>query len=222
MNDSFPRAHRSGALALLLVSCGGGSPTQPPAPPPTTLPAAQPSPSPSPSPSASPAAAGCPFAPGPVTRLAIAPRALQSNGANAPMRTRLVAPGEELLCLESEKSHRIDFNLNQRNELGQECCWVDSPGYRIRGDTAHIVTGSGAIDDNGFIFRVRVEPRGQNEATFGVEATLDGVPSHPWLSGGQYPLEPLRVITLPGDEIARLCPCIYLGNGGYEGGSCQR
>ena len=154
-------------------------------------------------------------------RLAIAPRALQTNGAPAPMRTRFVGPGEELLCLDSEKSHRLDFNLNQRNAQGQECCWVDTPGYRVRGDMSHIVTSSGAIDDNGFIFRVRVEPRGQ-EATFGVEAALDGVFSYPWLSGGQYPREPLRVITLPGELIEGFCPCIYLGNGGYEGGSCLR
>jgi hypothetical protein len=68
---------------------------------------------------------------------------------------------------------------------------------------------------------VRVEPNG-NQAGFGVEAELDGVFSYPWLSGGQYPREPLRVITLPADEIESYCPCIYLGNGGYEGGSCLR
>jgi hypothetical protein len=83
------------------------------------------------------------------------------------------------------------------------------------------VASSGPIDDNGFIFRVRVEPRGE-EATFGVEAQLDGVFSYPWQSGAQYPREPLRVITLAGDDIPGLCPCIYLGNGGYEGGSCLR
>ena len=209
--------------ALLVPSCGGGPPTAPPTP--STTVAAQPSPTPSPSPSPSPAAASCPwgsFAPGPVTRLAISPRALQSNGVNTPMRTRVVGPGEELLCLESEKSHRIDFNLNQRNAEGQECCWVDPPRYRIRGDTDRIVQDFLPIDDNSFILRVRVEPRGINEATFGVEAQLDGVFSHPWTSGANYPIEPLRVITLPGDSIARLCPCIWIGNGGYEGGSCQR
>ena len=208
--------------AALGPSCGGSSPTQPPPVPSTTV-AAQPSPSPSPA--ASPAASGCPwgpFAPGPVTRLAISPRALESNGARAPMRTWLVGPGEELLCLESEKSHRIDFNLNQRNALGQESCWVDRPGYRIRADTDRIVTDSGPIDDNGFILRVRVDPRGINEATFGVEAQLDGVFSHPWTSGGDYPIEPLRVITLPGEEIARVCKCVWIGNGGYEPGSCER
>ena len=83
------------------------------------------------------------------------------------------------------------------------------------------MASSGPIDDNGFIFRVRVEPRGE-EATFGVEAQLDGVFSYPWQSGAQYPREPLRVITLAGDDIPGLCPCIYLGNGGYEGGSCLR
>jgi hypothetical protein len=222
MNDLFPRASRLAALASLLSACGGSSPTEAPPPPPATTLAPQPSPTPSPVPSASPEAAGCPFAPGPVARLAIAPRALQSNGAPAQMRTRLVAPGEELLCLDSSKSHRIDFNLNQRNAQGQECCWVEEPRYRIRADTARIVTGSTPIDDNAFIFRVRVEPRGVNEATFGVEADLDGVLSHPWASGGQYPREPLRVITLPGEDIGRLCPCIYLTDGAYEGGSCIR
>jgi len=165
--------------------------------------------------------ATCPFAPGPVTRLAVAPRALQTNGVSAPMRTRLVGPGEELLCLEYEKSHRLEFNINQRNALGQESCWEGFPSYRIRGDTEHIVTGSGQIDDNGFILRVRVEPRGL-EASFGVEAELDGIFSHPWLSGGQYPREPLRVITVAAAEIGFMCPCVYLGNGGYEGGSCIR
>src|SRR5688500_12403137 len=181
-----PRAAlRCAAMAFVCCACGGSSPTQPPpAPSPSPPPAAQPSPSPIPSP-----ASACPFgpfAPGPVTRLAIAPRPLQSNGAPAQMRTRFVGPGEELLCLASEKSHRLDFNLKQRNALGQESCWVDTPSYRVRGDTSHIGASSGPIDDNGFIFRVRVEPRGE-EATFGVEAQLDGIFSHPWLSGGQYP-----------------------------------
>jgi len=209
-------------IAAALPSCGGSSPTQPPPVPSTTV-AAQPSPSPSPS--ASPAASSCPwgpFAPGPVTRLAISPRALESDGARAPMRTRLVGPGEELLCLDSDKSHRIDFNLNQRNEFGQESCWVDPPRYRIRGDTDRIVADWLPVDDNSFILRVWVEPHGINEATFGVEAQLDGVFAHPWTSGGGYPIEPLRVITLPGDEIARLCKCVWIGNGGYEPGSCQR
>jgi hypothetical protein len=214
-------AIRCAAIAVLCASCGGSSPTQPPAgPSPSPSPAAQPSPVPSPSPAVTACSKGS-FAPGPVTRLAVAPRALQSNGVSAPMRTRYVGPGEELLCLESEKSHRLDFNLNQRNALGQESCWEGFPSYRIRGDTEHMVTGTTPIDDNGFVFRVRVEPN-KNVASFGVEAELDGVFSHPWLSGGQYPREPLRVITLPGEEIGSFCPCIYLGNGGYEGGSCVR
>jgi hypothetical protein len=176
----IPAAAIGCAMAALLSSCGGSSPTQPaPAPSPSPTPAAQPSPSPS-----GPSSTGCTFAPGPVTRLAIAPRALQTNGVSAPMRTRLVGPGEEVLCLAYEKSHRLDFNLNQRNALGQESCWEGFPSYRIRGDTEHMVTGTSPIDDNGFIFRVRVEPREQ-EASFGVEA-------------------------------------VYLGNGGYEGGSCLR
>lgn len=168
-----------------------------------------------------PAGSACTFAPGPVTRLAIAPRALSTNGVAAPMRTRLIGPGEEVLCLASEKSHRLDFNLNQRNAQGQESCWEGFPSYRVRGDTQHMVVSTSTIDDNGFIFRARVEPNFQ-EASFGVEAELDGVFSYPWLSGGQYPREPLRVITLPGDDIPAFCPCIYLGNGGYEGGSCSR
>lgn len=59
-------------------------------------------------------------------------------------------------------------------------------------------------------------------AGFGVEAELDGVLSHPWTSGGGYPREPLRVITLPSDEIEDFCRCIYIGNGGYAPGSCPR
>ena len=194
MSRTFLAASGCAALAVLLA-CDSGSPTQPPPPPVTTL-----APQPLPSPSPSPGAAGCPFAPGPVTRLAISPRALQTNGRAAPMRTRLVGPGEEVLCLESDRSHRLDFNLNQRNALGQESCWEGTPGYRIRGDTERMVESTDVIDDNGFVFRVRVEPN-FNVASFGVEAELDGVFSHPWTSGGVYPREPLRVITLPSDEI---------------------
>jgi hypothetical protein len=217
MLQSPARAIGSGTLVFLMACAGGGSPTTP-APSPSPSAAALPSPSPSP---AAPAGSACTFAPGPVTRLAIAPRALQTNGVAAPMHTKLIGPGEEVLCLDSEKNHRLDFNLNQRNAQGQESCWEGFPSYRIRGDTSHITSGAGPIDDNGFIFRVRVDARGE-EATFGVEAELDGIFSYPWLSGGQYPREPLRVITLGGADIPSFCPCIYLGNGGYEGGSCQR
>lgn len=206
------------AISVLFSACESSSLMQPPIPPATTL---APQPSPSPGAVPPPGAATCTFAPGPVTRLSISPRALATNGASAPMRTRLVGPGEEVLCLDSKKSHRIDFNLNQRNSFGQESCWEGFPSYRIRGDTERMVTGTGPIDDNGFIFRVRVEPN-ENVASFGVEAELDGVPSHPWTSGGAYPREPLRVITLPGDEIEDACPCIWIGNGGYAPGSCTR
>lgn len=217
MSQPFRHVTQSIVLAVLMSSCRGGSPTQPPPASNSPTPATPP---PS-SPSASPGSASCPFAPGPVQRLALAPRALTSNGVPAQMRTRVVGPGEEVLCLDQDKSHRLDFNLNQRNAQGQECCWVDDPRYRVRGDADHIVESAGPIDDNSFIFRVRVEPRG-HEASFGVEAELDGVFSYPWQSGAQYPREPLRVITLAGDDIPAFCPCVYLGNGGYEGGSCVR
>jgi len=211
-------ALRSAAIAVLFCSCGGSSPTQPPpAPSPSPPPVAQPSPSPS----VPPSAADCPFAPGPVARLALSPRALMSNDAIAPMRVRVVSPSEEVLCLDKDKSHRLDFNLNQKNEAGQECCWVDGPRYRIRQDLVRMVADFGAIDANGFILRVRVEPRGE-ESSFGVEARLDGVFNYPWESGGRYRQEPLRVITLPGEDIPALCPCMYFGNGRYEGGSCVR
>lgn len=209
---------RCAAIALLCGSCAGSSPTQPPpAPSPSPTPVAQPSPSPSPPPEA----ASCPFAPGPVARLALSPRALLSNDVITPMRVRVVSPSEEVLCLDKDKSHRLDFNLNQKNEAGQECCWVDGPRYRIRQDLVGMVADFGAIDANGFILRVRVEPKGQ-ESSFGVEARLDGVFNYPWESGGRYRQEPLRVITLPGQDIPVLCPCIYFGNGRYEGGNCVR
>lgn len=209
-------ALRSAAIAVLFCSCGGSPPTQPPAAPPPS-PVAQPSPSPS----LPPVSADCPFAPGPVARLALSPRALLSNDVITPMRVRVISPSEEVLCLDKDKSHRLDFNLNQKNEAGQECCWVDGPRYRIRQDPLHMVTDFGAIDANGFILRVRVEPKGQ-ESSFGVEARLDGVFNYPWESGGRYLQEPLRVITLPGQDIPALCPCIYFGNGRYEGGNCVR
>jgi hypothetical protein len=219
MNPRFPGAIVLAALALAFSSCDGGSPTQPPPTPPTTV---APEPSPSPVPSASPGSASCPFAPGPVVRLALFPRELTTDGVSAPMRVRVVSGSEEQLCLDKDKSHRIDFNLNQKNAAGLECCWEDEgPTYRVRQDVANMVVDYGAVDTNAFVLRMRVEPRGQ-ESGFGVEGRLDGIISHPWESGGRYPREPLRVVTLPGDEIPALCPCIYFSGGRYEGGACVR
>ena len=187
----------AGALVLLLARRAAAVAHPASARPAVHLPspAAQPSRAPA-RPRRRPRRRPCPFAPGPVTRLAVvAPRAADQRRPG-PMRTRLVGPGEEVLCLDSDKSHRLDFNLNQRNALGQESCWEGFPSYRIRGDTEHIVAELPARSTTTASSCGCGSSRKGNEARFGVEAELDGVFSHPWLSGGRYPREPLRVITV--------------------------
>jgi hypothetical protein len=74
MSRSLVAAASCAAIAVFSSSCGGASPTQPPpAASPSPAPVPAPEPSPSSSPSVAPGAAGCPFAPGPVFRLALFP-----------------------------------------------------------------------------------------------------------------------------------------------------
>ena len=205
--------------ALTFASCGESPTTIPsPAPPTTTLPT---QPSPSPSPSASPIAAQCTFAPGPVARFAISPRELRTDGVQAPVFVRARPGFDEVVCLDRSKSHRLDLNANQRNAAGLECCFAGSASWRVTDDPGQIVTGSSSRHERDMIWRLNIEPRGR-ETAFEIEAELEGLKSYPWQSGSGYRREPLRVVTMSANEIARDCLCISRGNGVWEGARCPK
>jgi hypothetical protein len=203
------------AAALFFLSCGGGgSPVEPPRPTPTPLPAPTALPTPTPSPNA---ACGPNLASGPVTRFAIAPRAQLTNGQEVPIRVWIQGPWQEAWCIDKDKEHKLDFNANQRNADGRECCWVKDPEWSIADDKDRIVLGHGELDDHRFVYRLGVGPRNL-ETTFGVEAVLDGVKSKAWQSGPTvgYPEGPLKIVTLSAADIEKNCKCTYFGNGNYN------
>jgi hypothetical protein len=205
--------------AVLAGSCGE-SPTVIPSPvPPTTTLAPQPSPSPSPSPS--PVQAQCTLAPGPVTRFAISPRELRTDGEQVPVFVRARPNWDEVVCLDRAKAHRLDFNANQRNADGRESCYEGDVTWRVVDDSRQMVTGSSSRHEDGFIWRYTIDPDGQ-EGAIEIEAELDGLKSYPWQSGSGYRREPLRIVVMSANEIARDCLCIYRGNGIYEGGRCPK
>jgi hypothetical protein len=200
-------------LALASLTCGGGEvPTQPvvvPTPTPVPTPAATPTPV---------ASAQCgTLAPGPVTRYAIAPRSQMTDGVQVPIRVWIQGPWQEAWCIDKDKEHRLDFNSNQRNADGRECCFVNDPEWRIADDPGGIVLGHGAFGDHAFNYRIGVDPRGL-ETSFGVQARIDGVASKPWQSGPLvgYAEGPLRIVAMSAPDIQRLCKCTYFGNGNYN------
>lgn len=212
-----PPVARLGVLAAVLASLtcgGGGAPTDPGRPTPTPLPA--PSTVPTPTPTAN-AACGPNLAEGPVARYAVAPRAHWSGGVEVPIRVWIQGPWQEAWCLDKDKEHRLDFNSNQRNSDGRECCWVKDPDWKIADDKDGIVLGHGALDEHSFVYRVGVGPRGL-ETSFGVQAELDGVKSRAWQSGPLvgYPEGPLKIVTLSAADIEKNCKCTYFGNGNYN------
>ena len=205
--------------AVAGVSCGGGSPTLVPSPaPPTTTPPTQPAPSPVPS--ASPASATCTFAPGPVVRFAIQPRELRTDGVQVNNMVRARENWDEVVCLDRNKSHRLDFNANQRNADGKESCYGGPVTWHVA-DPEGLVSAASSRHPDNFIWRLNVEPRGRN-ASFAIDAQLDGLNSFPWQSASGYRQEPLRVLTMSAGEIARDCLCIYRGNGVYAGERCPK
>jgi hypothetical protein len=207
--------------ALLAVSCGDSPTVIPsPAPPTTTLPT-QPSPTPTPATSPSPIAAQCTFAPGPVARFAISPRELRTDGIQEPIMVRARPDWDEVVCLDRTKSHRLDFNANQRNEEGRECCFEGDATWRVVDDPGNIIAGSSSRHERGMIWRFNIEPQGRT-TSFAIDAQLEGKLSYPWQSGSGYRQEPLRVVTMSASDIARDCTCIYRGNGVYEGARCPK
>jgi hypothetical protein len=204
--------------ALAGLSCGD-SPTVIPSPSPTTTLPSQPSPSPSAS--ASPVAQDCILAPGPVVRFAIAPRELRSNGDQVDIFVRARPNWDEVVCLDRDKVHRLDFNANQRNADGRESCYIGDVSWRTVSDDDHMITSESSRHPDNFIWRYNIDPRGRT-GTIEVEAQLDGLTSYPWQSGSGYRQEPFRMVAMSANEMARECLCIYRGNGVYEGARCSK
>jgi hypothetical protein len=209
------------AVVVALSGCGSGSPTQVPPPVPTTTLAAVPSPTPTPQPSPTAGTQTCDLAPGPVVRFAIAPREQRTDGEQTDIRVRVVTPyDEEVWCLDRAKTHRIDFNANQRNAAGRECCYQGKVEWKID-DPRGLVVAQSQRDEDGFVYRFNVDPRGLS-TSFTVEAELDGLKSYPWQSGALYQREALRIVTMSQSEIAKDCKCIFRGNAIYEGAGCPK
>lgn len=203
--------------ALAGLSCGDSPTVTPtPAPPTTTLPT-QPSPSPSPS----PVAQQCTFAPGPVARFAISPRELRTNSEQVPIFVRARSNWDEVVCLDKDKVHRLDFNANQRNADNQESCYEGDVSWTIVDDSDQMITSHGSRHEDGFIWRYNIEPRGRT-GSISLEAELDGLTSYPWQSGSGYRREPLRIVAMGANEMARDCLCIFRGNGVWEGARCSK
>jgi hypothetical protein len=169
-----------------------------------------------------PVGSTCNLEPGPVTRYAIAPRAdyfLTGSGAiEAPsMFVRVIDPfKDEVLCVDKDEPHRLEFNSNQRNAQNEECCWEEDPQWEVVTDPDGIVGAAGPWGANGFQFRMRVDPNGQKTSVT-LRATIDGgLPSYPWQSNSFYPKEtPLKIVFMSQAEIATKCQCQYFGNGIY-------
>ena len=214
------------AVALLAVTCGGGSsPTNPPpVPSPSVAPQPTPTPAASPEPTPTPAAQACNLAPGPVARLAIAPwKLLLEGGDDAERRVRALPGFDEVLCLDRNVNYRLDLAANQKNADNRECCWINNVVWR-KSDPSGIVVAESSRHPEAFIYRYNITPRGR-DATLTVEAELDGVRSFPWQSGSGYEQGPIRIITMSANQIARECTCIYEGNGVYRdarGGDCPK
>lgn len=197
------------------------TPTTVATPTPTPAPTATPTPSPSPTPTPAPAGSKCEkLAPGPVSRLTVAPRELQTDGVTVEMRVRARRNFDEVLCLPKSGSHRLDFNLNQKNADGEECCWEDDPSWAVE-DPSGLVSSESSRHDHDFIWRLRIDPDG-GTGTVTIQAELDGVESHPWQSGSGYRQEPLGIVVMSAAEIEEECQCVYLGNGIYEGDQCPK
>src|SRR5262245_30992269 len=188
-----------GLLALVgLGSCGGSTPAKPnpspsatptPSPGPTPPPAPTPTPNPAPTPDAQRCAK---LEAGPVVRVAIAPRGQYEGSTQVAMRVRVTKPYEdEVWCVDKDKEWKRDFNLNQRNDNGKECCWEEDPVWHID-DPDFLVDNGEWRDPYGFIYRVRVNPRGKKGSIY-VRTSLDGNDSYPWQSGSYYAKGPLII-----------------------------
>jgi hypothetical protein len=155
-----------------------------------------------------------------VTRFAISPRELRTDGVQADVYVRARPGFDEVVCLDRTKSHRLDFNANQRNADGRECCFEGSAVWRVI-DEQGIVTATSSRHERDMIWRLNIDPDGRS-TSFEIEAELEGPKSYPWQSGSGYAREPLRVVTMSPSDIARDCLCISRGNGVWEGARCPK
>jgi hypothetical protein len=71
-----------------------------------------------------------------VTRLAISPRELRTDGEQADVYVRARPNWDEVVCLDRSKSHRLDFNANQRNADGRESCYIGDVEWRVFGSVS--------------------------------------------------------------------------------------
>lgn len=215
-------------IAMLALSCGGdsSSPGGPnPAPTPTPTPTLA-TPTPTPAPTATPtpdASSKCGnLAPGPVARVAIAPRR-QREGASqgdVDMMVRAKPNFDEVWCVDKDKEQILDINVNQRDANGKECCWVNDPVADFD-DPENVVSSFTQPHPYGFIIRVRLKGNGRT-GTVSVWSKLDGQDSYPWQSGSGYRQEPLRIELMSKNQIQDQCQCIYKGNAVYEGTRCPK
>jgi hypothetical protein len=212
-------------LALMIfAACGGNTPNTPPPPPSTTV-----APAPTTTttttttmPSETVESRCANLQPGPVERYAIAPREQRENGVKSDaMRVRARPGFDEVWCVDKDKEQRLDFNSNQRNAAGKECCWTDDPEWAVE-DPEKVVEAAAPIPNtSNFNFRVRINTHGQR-ATVGIQAKLDGKASFPWQSGSGYKQGPLYIVAMSQNEINRDCKCYFKGNGIYEGDGCTK
>jgi hypothetical protein len=128
---------------------------------------------------------------------------------------------EEVLCIDKDKTHRLELDSKQKNAAKQEACWENDPQWRVVEDPDGIVTNQGPWSNNPFLYRLRVEPRGK-ETYITVEAELDGVLSHPWQALSFYEREPLKILTMSASDIAKRCTCTFHGNARYSGSACPK
>jgi hypothetical protein len=216
------------AVAVLLVISGcGGSSTAPPVDTTTTTTPTTVNPvttvsTPPSSTTGDPSASKCGSLPaGPVARYAISPREQRTNGSITDIRVRAKPGFDEVWCLDKDQDHRLDFNSNQRNSGGRECCWIDDPSWDFEDPDGIAQDGQSLAGTNHFNFRLRVNPRGKRGTVY-VQAEIDGIKSYDWQSGSGYSIQPLRVVSMSKNEIERDCQCIFRGNGIYEGDRCPK
>ena len=208
------------ALITLLAGCEGDNGITPPPPTTTTTVTTQP---PVTTPSTPPTTlpAQCTFAPGPVTRFAISPRELRTDGEQIGIPVRARPNWDEVVCIDKDKSHRIDFNANQRNADGRESCYEGPVTWRVVEDADGIISDQSSRHPDNFIWRINMDPRGRTGEVL-LSANLDGLTSYPWQSGSGYRQEPLRIVAMSRNEMERDCLCVYRGNGVYEGARCSK
>ncbi len=210
------------ALLLPLAGCGGGSdPSQLPTPTPTPEPTPTPTPEPTPTPTPEPTPDACAnLPPGPITHIDIAPRELKvGDDRNQDIWVEATPGFNDVICLDRNLEHRLDFDAHQKNAGGRECCWVDEPEWS-REDPSGVMTYADTWD-NPFIYRIRVSANGR-DADLAVQVHLDGIDSRPWQSFSGYRIEPLYIKVRSSNWINENCNCRFLGGARWDGPNCPK